>query len=162
MKPILIIAIAVIFTIGIGLSINVSAEEKLVPAWIKNTAEWWVNGDIGDGEFLKAIEFLVDQEIIQVSAVSETPQIYVTEGGMAIPAFGGSYDANVSAETMCLEENDRAVSATYGTKPVSGAPAVWVAMKMTPIGNPPTGYQFEAQNLSEYRGYVITYVTCMK
>ena len=162
MKPVVIIGLAVIFTIGIGLSINVSAEEKLVPAWIKNTAEWWVNGDIGDGEFLKAIEFLVDQEIIQVSAVSETPQIYVTEGGMAIPAFGGSYDANVSAETMCLEENDQAVSATYGTKPVSGAPAVWVAMKMTPIGNPPTGYQFEAQNLSEYRGYVITYVTCMK
>lgn len=67
MKPVFIIAIAVIFTVGIGLSINVAAEEKLVPAWIKNTAEWWVNGDIGDGEFLKAIEYLVKNNVIQVS-----------------------------------------------------------------------------------------------
>ena len=162
LKSVFIIAIAVIFVTGIGLSINVSAEEKLVPAWIKNTVAFWVDGQVSDTEFLNAVEYLADQGIIQVSAVSETPQIYVTEGGIVVPAFGGSYDANVSAETMCLEENDRAVSATYGTKPVSGAPAVWVAMKMTPIGNPPTGYQFEAQNLSEYRGYVITYVTCMK
>ena len=57
MKPVVIIAIAVVCSVGIGLSINVSAEEKLVPSWIKNTAEWWANGDIGDGEFLKAIEF---------------------------------------------------------------------------------------------------------
>ena len=162
MKFAVIIAIVVIFVVGIGLSINVTAEENLVPAWIKNTVGFWVDGQVSDIEFLNAVEYLADQGIIQVSAVSESPQIYVTEGGIAVPAFGGSYDANSSTETICLEENDRAISATYGTKPVSGAPAIWAAMKMTPIGNPPIGYQFEAQNLSEYRGYVITYVTCMR
>ena len=162
MKFAVIIAIVVIFVVGIGLSINVTAEENLVPAWIKNTVGFWVDGQVSDTEFLNAVEYLADQGIIQVSAVSESPQIYVTEGGIAVPAFGGSYDANSSTETICLEENDRAISATYGTKPVSGAPAIWAAMKMTPIGNPPIGYQFEAQNLSEYRGYVITYVTCMR
>lgn len=67
MKPVIIIAIAVIFTVGIGLSINVSAEEKLVPSWIKNTVEWWAEGTLNDREFLRAIEYLATNNIIQIN-----------------------------------------------------------------------------------------------
>jgi hypothetical protein len=66
MKPLLIITIAVVLGIGIGLSINVSAEENLIPSWIKTTAGFWVDGQIDDSEFIKALEYLIDQKIIVV------------------------------------------------------------------------------------------------
>ena len=48
---------------------SVSAEEK-VPSWIKNTAGWWATDSISETEFLNAIQFLVNDGIIQVEATS--------------------------------------------------------------------------------------------
>ena len=38
-----------------------------IPAWIKNSAGWWADGMITDDEFLKGIEYLVKNRIIQVN-----------------------------------------------------------------------------------------------
>nr|AIF05312.1 putative low-complexity protein [uncultured marine thaumarchaeote KM3_181_G03] len=38
-----------------------------VPDWVKNTAGWWATDIISETEFVNAIEFLVNEEIIQVS-----------------------------------------------------------------------------------------------
>jgi len=65
-KPVIIIAIAVVFGIVIGLSLNVSAEEGLIPSWIKNTAGYWVDGQIGDSEFITALQFLVKEGILVI------------------------------------------------------------------------------------------------
>ena len=59
---ILISAIAVI-TLVFPL---VNAES--VPDWVKNTAGWWADDTISETEFVNAIEFLVNDGIIQVSA----------------------------------------------------------------------------------------------
>ena len=58
MKPVIIIAIIGVFSIGLGFSLNVSAEEGLIPSWIKSTAGFWVDGQIGDSEFIGALQFL--------------------------------------------------------------------------------------------------------
>jgi len=42
-----------------------------VPEWVKNTAGWWATDTISETEFLNAIEFLIKDELIQVS-ISET------------------------------------------------------------------------------------------
>ena len=64
MKPVIIIAIAVVF--GIGLALSVSAEEGLIPTWIKSTASFWVEGDISDSEFITALQFLVKERILVI------------------------------------------------------------------------------------------------
>ncbi|KAF6249911.1 hypothetical protein HX860_06805 [Marine Group I thaumarchaeote] len=64
MKPVIIIAIAVVF--GIGLALSVSAEEGLIPTWIKSTASFWVEGDISDSEFITALQFLVKEGILVI------------------------------------------------------------------------------------------------
>ena len=43
-----------------------SDEQKLVPAWIKNTAGWWASDTISDAEFLNALQFLIKENIIKV------------------------------------------------------------------------------------------------
>ena len=64
MKPVIIIAIAVVF--GIVLALSVSAEEGLIPTWIKSTASFWVEGDISDSEFITALQFLVKERILVI------------------------------------------------------------------------------------------------
>ena len=41
-----------------------SAEEKAVPAWVKNNAGWWASDTISDAEFVAALQFLVKEGII--------------------------------------------------------------------------------------------------
>lgn len=37
-----------------------------IPPWIKNNADWWAQGLISDDDFVKGIQYLVEQGIIQV------------------------------------------------------------------------------------------------
>lgn len=57
------ILVAVIATI----SLNSAIADTVIPQWIKNTAKYWVNGDVGDADFLNAIQYLVQKGIIQVN-----------------------------------------------------------------------------------------------
>jgi len=41
-------------------------KQKLVPAWIKNTAGWWGSDTIPDTEFINALQFLIKEKIIKV------------------------------------------------------------------------------------------------
>ena len=44
-----------------------SAENKIsIPAWVKNTAGWWSSGTIDDASFVKAIQYLISNGIIQI------------------------------------------------------------------------------------------------
>jgi hypothetical protein len=37
-----------------------------IPGWIKNTAEWWSSGAIDDASFVKAIQYLISNGIMQI------------------------------------------------------------------------------------------------
>ena len=70
-----ILAILVIVaSIGTAFSIYASAEEGLIPSWIKNTAEFWVNGDIPDQEFISSIKWMVENRLIQISEEDKNQQ----------------------------------------------------------------------------------------
>ena len=63
-----IFVILLVIISGIGFSSFVFAqEESEIPVWIKTAISFWVNGQISDQEFLKAIEYFVENEMIHVS-----------------------------------------------------------------------------------------------
>ncbi len=63
--------------LGIGLFAFVSAqEESKIPAWIKDTASFWVNDQISDQEFITALQYLIDQKVLVVPS-SETQTIVI-------------------------------------------------------------------------------------
>jgi len=41
-----------------------------IPHWVKNNAKWWSQGKIGDTEFIKGIEYLVQNDIMKIPSVS--------------------------------------------------------------------------------------------
>jgi len=63
--------IVVIGVAAIPLAHNADAE-SLIPDWIKNNAGWWVDGKVDDTTFLNGIEFLVKNEIINISSESKS------------------------------------------------------------------------------------------
>jgi len=52
---------------------TISAQESLIPAWIKTTASFWVNDQVSDQEFLNAIQFLINNGAIEVSPQPAAP-----------------------------------------------------------------------------------------
>jgi len=56
---------------GLGFSVNVSAEESLIPIWIKNNAGWWANGDIDDNSFVQGIQFLIKEGIMKIPPTTQ-------------------------------------------------------------------------------------------
>ena len=62
---------ALTFSVVLGFLSSVSAQENSIPSWIKNIAGFWADKQIGDKEFLQAIEYLIKNNII---VIPETPQ----------------------------------------------------------------------------------------
>ena len=66
----------VTITVAIGVVIipltqNVQAQSS-IPDWIKTNAGWWVDGTVDDTTFLNGIEYLIENEIINVLSESKS------------------------------------------------------------------------------------------
>ncbi|MDE1818692.1 MAG: hypothetical protein KGI19_08830 [Thaumarchaeota archaeon] len=57
--------------IVIGATMNAEAQKSSssIPTWIKNTAKWWGEGQISDDEYIKSIQWLIDQKILVIPQV---------------------------------------------------------------------------------------------
>ena len=76
-KTAIVILPCVLLLAVIVLVPNVSAQETIIPSWVKNNAGWWALDLIDDNSFVSGIQWLVSNDIIQVpptivSDVSET------------------------------------------------------------------------------------------
>ena len=56
-----------IFVIGIiGFSITASANDSVIPEWVKNNAKWWSEGSISESEYVSSIQFLINHGILKI------------------------------------------------------------------------------------------------
>jgi len=49
-----------------------SNQANVVPEWIKNNARWWAKGNIGDHAFVSGIQYLIQENIIQIPNSQES------------------------------------------------------------------------------------------
>ena len=88
MKNSITIGISSVLVAGLifSTSLSFSAEEELIPSWIKNTAGFWADNQISDIEFMNAIEFLIGADIIKVpeAIAQEVPKAISQEVSEAI------------------------------------------------------------------------------
>ncbi len=57
---------AIIFSVAVFSSFVSAQEDSQIPAWIKTAVGFWVNDQITDDEFLNAIQYFVENEMIKV------------------------------------------------------------------------------------------------
>ena len=166
MKTIILVGIIATVLITSFLVFNpVSAQEKTVPSWIKNTASFWVDGAVSDAEFLNAIEFLVNGGIIQVSntptdqKISSTPTYIVRSQKYSV--WGLASSQNGLPEKIRCNEGEIAVSGGFSTD-VSGVMVNMMEPRTSDDGTP-FGYNIGAFNMNpQSGGDARIYVTCMK
>ena len=72
------------------LSFEASAQQIVIPQWIKNNAKWWSQGNITDAQFVSGIQYLVTQGIIQLPHQIPNP----------IPTTVTATNSNLSPNTM--------------------------------------------------------------
>lgn len=61
-----------VFISGIN---NEPNQKLLVPQWVKNNAQWWIENRVSTEEFVNSLEFLVSNQIIHVSQTEQTDKI---------------------------------------------------------------------------------------
>ena len=47
-----------------GVISQINAEQFVIPNWIKNNAKWWYQDQISDSEFIKGIQYLIQNKIM--------------------------------------------------------------------------------------------------
>jgi len=55
-----------------------------IPGWVRNNAEWWAQGAIGDNDFVSGIQYLIKEDIIQIP---ETAKASAADGSQEIPSW---------------------------------------------------------------------------
>lgn len=60
------------FAIPISFSVIVSPPATAIPEWVKNIAQFWCQDQIDDASFVEGIQYLIDNSIILIPAVSES------------------------------------------------------------------------------------------
>ena len=79
------------FTVNVGGNSNntnsnsTTTNGKLsIPSWVKTTAGWWSKGQVGDQDFVKGIQYLIQQGIMQIPTQSGSSS---TSGTQQIPSW---------------------------------------------------------------------------
>jgi len=103
-----------------------SVDAQSVPEWIRNTALWYGEGTITETEFLNAIKFLIDNEIIVVET-EEKPKLktlnVIIPNGNSNMGNAGFYiplNAQVHVGTTVVWINDDEVPHTVQSQDEKG------------------------------------------
>ena len=64
--------IFIVLLVSIAFFSSSLAQEFHIPQWIKNNAKWWAEGQIGDSDFIKGIQYLVQNNIMTIPATQNT------------------------------------------------------------------------------------------
>jgi len=96
-----------------------SASAESLPQWIKNTALWYGEGSISETEFLNAIQFLIENDLIELEQdkiVSENliSSVLIPNGNFDIANTGFYIPLNLEVTTGTTVEwiNDDSVPHT--------------------------------------------------
>ena len=86
---------------------SASSQTSEVPDWIKNNAKWWTEGKISEQEYLDAIKFLIDNQIIKVKTVPpllpESENGFVSTNENFLEAIQVQFSSGDLTETITME-----------------------------------------------------------
>jgi len=52
----------------IGTLVHTANAETTIPSWIKSNAKYWKEGKLGDDEYVKSIQYLIQNGVMQISS----------------------------------------------------------------------------------------------
>ena len=150
----IIIIVLFLFAFGTIFSVTVIADESFVPPWIKNTALFYGQGSTSDTEFLNAVKFLLENEIIKID--SEMP---VCSGTAA--CIPGKVTSIVDGDT--IKVHGKSVRFSLASAPerndVGGREATKFVESICPLGSPVIVDEDDEQTQGSH-GRIIAKIHC--
>jgi len=124
-----VIAVCSVLSLGLLVFYPIASAEG-VPPWIKNTALWYGEGSISETEFLNAIKFLIENDLIEIEdgtgdvvSANLTSSVLIPNGNFDIANTGFYIPLNleVSTGTTVIWVNDDSVPHTIQSQDEFGA-----------------------------------------
>ncbi len=81
-KIITVFFVSLFITLLLFFSNDVNAQNNLelsIPNWIRTNAGWWVDGQISDDDFVRGVEFMIENQIIHSPSLSVVEAVQPTE-----------------------------------------------------------------------------------
>ena len=102
-----------------------------VPPWIKTSMQYWVDGQTSDTEFLNAVEFLANENIIRVAEPTSTTGSFDTEMVSMGAQAGATGERTVQTEilSMDLSSHDSFFDVFYESYTVDSFFDIWTEMQ---------------------------------
>ena len=119
-KIIFLPAFAIIFSVAVFSSFVFAQEESQIPAWIKTAVGFWVNDQITDDEFLNAIEYFVENEMIKVP--SQTTDDTVLINNLQILQAEINMKIEQSRELVNLPQIQQSLTESNASFTATGSP----------------------------------------
>lgn len=117
MRGLALAALAATVIISISVTTISAQSDETIPSWIKTTAGWWSDGQIDDSDFVKAIEFLINEGIILVPTAEKDSQTIVTSDevyqlpkykqttSIDISGFISNYKRGTTVDVLIIKPN---------------------------------------------------------
>jgi len=85
--------ILVILLIGVSVTsfLSISAQNSMIPEWIKNNAGWWSEGAISESDYISSLQYLISEGIIKIPI----KQIFAAETTVSEESFASSFVVNI-------------------------------------------------------------------
>jgi len=132
MKPVIIIAIAVVFMFTVGFIFSPIFAQSQIPQWIKNTASWWADDSIDDNSFVSAIQFLMKDGLLSTNTIpDEIPSYLKTDSKNWAEGKISDEKYLLILENWIEGDNQKSVNENYSSPPTIETQTVTSSIKTT-------------------------------
>jgi len=132
-----------------------AVSEQLVPEWIKNTAKWYGDGLTNEADFLNAIKFLIENDILIINGAEQDSGVksVIIPNGNSLQGNTGYYvPLNLeikSGNAVVWENNDDQIHTVQSQNP-DGTPTELFTSSLLQTGD---SYEFKFTESGEFHYY---------
>ena len=132
-----------------------AVSEQMVPEWIKNTAKWYGDGLTTEADFLNAIKFLIENDILIINGVEQdsgSTTVIIPNGNALQGNIGYYIPLNLqikSGDTVMWQNNDANIH-TVQSQDLKGNPTGLFTSSILETGDT---FEFQFTESGEYHYY---------
>ena len=147
--------IILISALAAPLLLTNAVSEQLVPEWIKNTAKWYGEGLTTEADFLNAIKFLIENDILVINGEEQDSgvQSVIIPNGNSLQGNIGYYlplNLEIKSESTVVWENNDVIAHTIQSQDIDGNPSGLFSSSLLETGDT---YEFKFTESGEYHYY---------
>ena len=147
--------IVLISALAAPLLLQNAFSEQIVPEWIKNIAKWYGDGLTTEADFLNAIKFLIENDILVINGAEQdsSEKSVIIPNGNSLQGNIGYYiplNLEIKAGNSVVWQNNDGQTHTVQSQDLDGAPTGLFTSSLLQTGD---FYEFKFTEQGEYHYY---------